>query len=75
MRNTYWAVCYGHVCRWAEGYDKTEAMKYAYGCVSDKMTVVKFGTRSPKYASAKKKKEFLTQVEELHFKRTGEKIK
>ena len=71
----YYAVCYAHVCRWEKAKSATQAAMLAFGIAdSERMTVME-ATFNPKYASQKKKKEFLEKIEARHKEKTGNTIK
>lgn len=75
-RKRYWAVCYGHVCRWSQlAENATAACKYTFGCViPDKMTVREFPS-NPKYIALYKRNAFLEELFKRHQEKTGEVIK
>lgn len=74
-RMKYYAVCYGHVCRFEKASSGAEAARLAYGMVDvTRMTVQEVGG-SPRYMSQKKRKEFLEVIAARHKAKTGEVIK
>ena len=71
----YYAVCYGHVCRWEQGETAAKAALNAFGLVDiHRMTVAQF-PRNPRYMSRKKKEEFLNPLFKRHQEKTGSMIK
>lgn len=70
----YFAVCYGHQCRWEKANNAREAARLAFGIVdSDRMTVRRFPA-NPKYTPLKTRTPWLNDLYARHEEKTGSKI-
>lgn len=65
----YYYCAYGHVIRVSQKCrSEAEAAKYCFG-VTDRVTCLNVGSRSPAYFSQKKKAELQAQLTEMHKQR------
>lgn len=71
MKKCYYLCAYGHVIRYSQKcYSAHEAAQYCYG-VTDRVTCLNLGTRSPRYVTHAQKVKWQEELEKLHKERTG----
>lgn len=68
---SYFAVCYGHACRYEKASSQDEAARLAFGVKFDGRMSIRQMPKSPKSMSHKAKMEVLAVLSVDHFKRTG----
>lgn len=78
-RKRFWAVCYGHVCRWSQADTPRAAVLDAFGIKitafdTDRITVWEF-PGNPKYIAIYQRNEFLEALFKRHQEKTGSVIK
>lgn len=78
-RKRFWAVCCGHVCRWAQALTASEAVYDAFGIHPNRwhaprITVREFPS-NPKYMPLYKRNAFLEALFARHKETTGIEIK
>ncbi len=73
MANKYWAVCYGHVCRWAQADSPQMAAQQAFGTSPARCTIRQFPS-NPKYLPLRQRTPFLEELYKRHEEKTGVKV-
>jgi hypothetical protein len=74
MKGHFYLCAYGNQTRWSKKCtSENEARKYTFG-VTDRVTVIDAGTRTPQYMTLKAKNAIKAELAKKHFAATGEKI-
>lgn len=74
MRGHFYLCAYGHVTRWSKKCtSENEARIDTFG-VTDRVTVIDAGTRTPQYLTLKVKNALKADLAKKHLAATGEKI-
>jgi hypothetical protein len=79
VHKKYWAVCYGHVCRWATGATASDAMFDAFGIRPSRFDAARVTVRqfpgNPKYMALKRRNPWLEDLFKHHKEKTGVEVK